>query len=90
LIEINTGSWEHGIGHQLILIRDSLKLYHQGDHSFDLQKLGFCPPLRSLFISKLVWDKGLLFTPNPLGSAYLSTIAFLKGSDGSLFEDFEL
>lgn len=90
MIEINTDSWDHGIGHQLILIRDSLKLYHQGDTGFDLQNLGFCPPLLSLFISKMVWDKGLNFTPNPLASRYLSTISFLKGIDGSEFEDFEL
>lgn len=90
MIEINTGSWDHGIGHQLILIRDSLKLYHQGDLGFDLQNLGFCPPLLSLFISKMVWDKGLNFTPNPLASRYLSTISFLKGIDGTEFEDFEL
>lgn len=38
----------------------------------------------------MVWDKGLNFTPNPLASGYLSTISFLKGIDGTEFEDFEL
>ena len=89
MIEINSPTWNHGIGAQLVQVRDVLRQYHQGKDLISLEKLHFCPPLLSLVISKMIWDKGLTYFPEVIQSSYLSTIQFPNGIEGTELADFD-
>lgn len=89
MIEINSFIWNHRIGAQLLLVRDLLRQYHQGQRLISLEKLHFCPPLLSQVISMMVFDKKLTYSPNPIQSNYLQTIQFPHGIEGTQTADFE-
>lgn len=89
MIEINSFIWNHRIGAQLLLVRDLLRQYHQGQRLISLEKLHFCPPLLSQVISMMVFDKKLTYSPKSIQSNYLQTIQFPHGIEGTQTADFE-
>jgi hypothetical protein len=84
-----SSKWNHSIGYQLLLIRDFLRDRDLSTNQYDLSQLTFCPPMLSLFISKLIKDHEILFSPNPLDKNYFQKIALLEGIDPHILENWK-
>lgn len=81
--------WDHGIGYQLLLIRDFLRGVKVPDNGCDLSDLSFCPPMLSLFISKWVMDHGRTFSLGVPHPTYFDKIHLLRGLDPDLYPDWK-
>ncbi|MDO9553116.1 ATP-binding protein [Rhodonellum sp.] len=88
--QFRSTKWDHTIGYQILLIRDFLRDRDEETHHFDFSHFNFCPPMLSLFVSKLVKDNSFIFSPNPLKSSYHETICLLEGLDPDTTKDWKI
>lgn len=81
--------WDHRIGFQFLIIRDFLRNVTDRTLPLDLNGLSFCPPMFSLFISKLIKDNNLEFSvPDSLPNYFLK-IHLGSGVDPEIIEEWK-
>jgi len=81
--------WDHRIGFQFLIIRDFLRNVTDRTLPIDLNGLSFCPPMFSLFISKLVKDNNLDLIVSDSPSSYFSKIHLGSGIDPEIIKEWK-